>query len=1204
MRNCRVANAGSWLPGGETVYLKSLEIQGFKSFPDRISLTFDKGLTAVVGPNGSGKSNISDSVRWVLGEQSTKTLRGNKMEDVIFSGTDTRKPMGFAAVTLNIDNSDNVLTDMGDEVTVTRKLYRSGESEYIINGKQCRLKDINELFMDTGLGRDGYSIIGQGKIAEIVSAKSTDRRDIFEEAAGISKFRYRKQEAERKLEGAQENIIRLSDIISELESRIGPLKTQSEKAKKFITLAEERKKLEISVWMQKLDELNEKIRSIDEKLLVSRSEYENIESDIERREEKRQKSYRIMQESTAESDGIRRKMIEEEQLASELKSGIAVYENDISHCESMIENAKEGLKNSDRESKKLDEDLSAAESELENIGNELNNLENEIAETEKSFEDFRKRSREIADESGRAGDKINDLYIKQSEYRFSCEAAERAAADAEARLKELESVKAGITETLKNYAGETERMKADLLKNSEKRQSSVNTLSGLEKLYDIKKQNFENSRKEYESLLYKLKEKQQRYKILSDLENNMEGISGSVRTVLRASKQGRLSGVYGTVAQNITVDEKYAVAIETALGGAMQNIITENEDIAKRCIRYLKEQNAGRATFLPVTSVKGKELHEQGLEENEGFLAVACDIVGCDIRIGEIIRWLLGRTVIAEDIDLATLIAKKYGYRFRIVTLDGQIINTGGSFTGGSVQKSGGMITRKNEIAGLDSEIKDLLAERDILGKKTEKLRAESEKLRLGTEGAGESIQNCDNAEIKLKAELSGLETLVKQLEDQYSDIEKQADECKEKIKTSDENIKTSEKALEEIDARIKKAEREFAEGSDERESLRIAGEKLSEKLSGLKMRRVEITKDIQAKENDITRITAQKEDILKGGDALCDEIAVQERMISETEEKIKAAEEKLSAMRDNTSVYNARIERLRQIHDEQSRVADEIMRAINEINTAKEKLTGEITRLEERRDTVRRDSEDIIKQLYEVYELTRSEASEIAGKIDDPAAASRELAEIKNKIKALGNVNVESIDEYREVSERYEFMSAQMDDVQKSKSELEKIISGLTEEMCRMFSESFDKINEEFKKIFRELFGGGKAQLSLTDPENVLESGIEISVAPPGKVIKNLISLSGGEQAFVAIAIYFAILRLRPAPFCILDEIDAALDEVNVRKYARYLKKFTDTTQFILVTHRRSAMEEANVLYGVTMQEDGISRLLKMQQAEPREND
>lgn len=1181
------------------MYLKSLEIHGFKSFPDKISLTFDKGLTAVVGPNGSGKSNIGDSVRWVLGEQSTKTLRGNKMEDVIFSGTVARKPMGFASVTLNIDNSDGKLQDMGEEVAVTRKLYRNGDSEYLINGKSVRLKDINELFMDTGLGRDGYSIIGQGRIAEIVGAKSNERRDIFEEASGISKFRYRKTEAERKLTSAQENLLRLNDILAELESRIEPLKIQSQKAEKFLVLAEEKKKLEISVWVNRLEDMTKNLEQLEEKILVSRTEYENIENDIRQQEQKLEEGYRKMQESTIRSDEIRRKMIEEEQNASEMKSEIAVLENDIKHSETDILSAEKGISETETTKQTLIQKHKDSLENIDSLQNELNDIIYKISATEEKLRQAEQENKCINENSGKSAKYINDLRIKQSEYNFSIDSANKVITEESERLSVFRENQSEYDDKISEYAEKISVSESELQKICTKSNELEKKLPETEKLFETKKEEYKKLTSELEKLEFNLRDRQQRSRILHDLERNMEGFAGSVKTVMRANIQG----VCGTVAQNMNVEQKYAIAIETVLGGAMQNIIVENENVAKQCINFLKNQRAGRATFLPITSIKGRDLNETGLENCKGFIAVASNIVSCDSKFNGIISSLLGRTVLAENIDSATDIAKKYGYRFRIVTIDGQVINSGGSFTGGSVQKISGIITRKNEINALDDDIKKFTSEQSVLSRKAENLRHETQRLSEETESIKSLLASYRNENIRLTAEISGFKVLSEQISSHTENTVHLIDEAENKIHSAEQNIKKYESLLSDLTEKLSVAEKETIQEQSQREIINKNISELSGEISSLKVQQAEFLKDIQSKNEDISRINnninelrIQKENFLK-------EIENLKKSAVEKKLKIESVQEELNNLSDNTETYLNQIKQYQTIHTEQNKLVNELQRNLKQINAEKERFSGEITRLEERKENISRDSDNIIKQLLEVYELTRSEAFEKAEKIDNLIMVQKQLSEVKNKIKALGSVNVDAIEEYKEVSERYRFMSEQVADIQKSKAELEKIISGLTEEMKRIFTESFEIINNNFKTIFTELFGGGKAELILTDPENVLTSGIEIKVAPPGKVIKNLISLSGGEQSFVAIAIYFAILRLRPAPFCILDEIDAALDEVNVRKYAQYLRKFTDTTQFVLVTHRRSAMEEANVLYGVTMQEDGISKLLKMEQVDFQED-
>lgn len=1181
------------------MYLKSLELQGFKSFPDKVKLTFDKGLTAVVGPNGSGKSNIGDSIRWVLGEQSTKTLRGNKMEDVIFSGTVARKPVGFAMVTLTLDNTDRSINSDENEVSVTRKLYRSGESEYRINGKGVRLKDINELFMDTGLGRDGYSIIGQGRIAEIVSAKSNERRDIFEEAAGISKFRYRKTEAERKLTAAQENLLRLNDIVSELEGRVEPLRIQSEKAEKFLFLAQERKKLEISVWIYKIGELKNKLNELENVLLINKNEYENIQKDIEREEIKINDGYRKIQESSVKVEQLRDKILETEKMASQYKSDIAVFENDISHSKislDSIEDKKSSLAVNELKNK------SSIESkiiEIKHIETEAKVISDRLNEVEKSFEEARLEDESLGISSDKAGNEINSLYIKQSEHRSELSGAQSAVNEALEQLDIMSGQENILKEQAEQYAKEKEEIADGITAANKKATELQNKFQGFTNLYNDKQRRLLKLKEEQEEISLRIKEKQQRRKLLLDLENNMEGFARSVKEIMRASSSGRISGIKGTVAQLISVKQEYATAIETALGGAMQNLIVEDDTAAKRCIRMLKENRFGRATFLPMTSVKGYTLNQSGLSEENGYIALGSELVEFDKQYGGIVSSLLGRTAVAEDIDSAAVIAKKYGYKFRIVTLDGQIINAGGSFTGGSAVHSAGVFSRKNELDALAVQITELNVTLEEGNEKIHKLSEAVQALSIQLDGVKAEQTGILQDKIRFESELSRAVAMEKQALAQLSDYQSRFDSLKERKSKSELLIKDLKNKLDEIEALIKSSEETLAREQGRKESVRSKREELSAEMSSLRIKSAELVKDSQSAERELEALKTGSNEILKELDKLEKEKKDMQTAIEEKKSAIAQRKNSLEEISSLVLKYNNDIKTWQSVHNQQDIYVSNLRNGIKELNIAKEKYSGEITKAEERKISTQNDYDDLINQLYEVYEMTRSEAEEEAEKIDDVVTANKQLNEVKGKIRALGNVNVGAIEEYKEVSERYKFLSGQISDVRSSKRELERLIEDLTKDMCRIFAESFAIINNNFKEIFTELFGGGKAELILTDPDNVLESGIEIRVAPPGKVIKNLISLSGGEQSFVAICIYFAILKLRPAPFCILDEIDAALDEVNVKKYAQYLKRFIDNTQFVLVTHRRSAMEEANVLYGVTMQEDGISKLLKMEQVD-----
>jgi chromosome segregation protein len=1181
------------------MYLKSLELQGFKSFPDKIRLNFDKGLTAVVGPNGSGKSNIGDSVRWVLGEQSTKTLRGSKMEDVIFSGTVGRRPMGFASVTLVIDNSEGRLPGYGDEVSVTRKLYRSGDSEYRINGKSVRLKDINELFMDTGLGRDGYSIIGQGRIAEIVGAKSTERREIFEEAAGISKFRYRKTEAERKLAAAEENMERLHDIVSELENRVEPLRLQAQKAEKFLVLAKEEKTLEISVWMEQLKDLQDKLHVLEEKLLLSRTEYENKEKDIAAEEEKIQNCYRTMQQCSVEAEEAHTKIKQLRSQAAQAQADIAVWKNDIIHSEEAQKLVKERHSQEVKEQERLIAQLEKAEQTAAQMQELCMETERALAEAGESFARMEAAYREEDEKSRQADEALHALYLERSELQFSIRSAEEKKEQCRQALHETEKGAQADAEHLKI----AEQAYEAALQNMQQMQENATAKEAdiAKCRQDVKKvqQQRAGAEEDFRQSGFRLRDKKQRYRILTDLENNMEGFSGSVKAVMRSVKQGMLKGISGTVAQLIQVDGRYGIAVETALGASVQHIVVENEDAAKAGIRYLRDNRAGRATFLPLTSIRGKKLTEQGLYSQPGFVAVASELVTCDAAYRQIAESLLGRIVIAENIDCGTEIARRYGYRFRIVTMDGQVINAGGSFTGGSVQKTGGMLTRRTELRDLQTEIQTLAEQcrdAELRARKCADAAAAAEKT-LEEETKRFAALQKQLMEAQNEAERQSFP--LAQYRRQAQLREKQHTDLQQQLALAESAVKDAEIAYERKVSEIAQAEEGLSGTKDRRSALQEEREKLSENYSTLKIRLAQAEKDKEAAEYALSLAQEAVESADARDVQFRQELAAYRRTVLEKTEAVSERENFLARTETEIAGAERKAKDSTQAHDEQNIRIRQLQEGLNEYHAAKERLSAEVTRLSERTDNLQEENDRIIAKLLEVYELTRSEAQQLAQPLEDLTEARKQLSELKQKIRALGTVNVEAIGEYREVSERYRFLSGQMADVRKSKRELEKLIDELTDEMRRIFTESFSMINQNFREIFCDLFGGGKAELTLTEPEDVLASGIEINVAPPGKVIKNLISLSGGEQSFVAIAIYFAILRLRPAPFCILDEIDAALDEANVRKYARYLKKFTDHTQFVLVTHRRSAMEEASVLYGVTMQEDGISRLLKLEQPE-----
>ena len=1185
------------------MYLESLELNGFKSFPDKIKLDFDKGLTCVVGPNGSGKSNIGDAVRWVLGEQSSKSLRGSNMQDIIFSGTQTRKAGKFAQVTLNIENSDRALDIDDDKVSVSRKLYSNGDSEYIINGEQVRLKDVLELFMDTGLGRDGYSIIGQGKIADIVSSKSTERREIFEEAAGISKFRYKKAESERKLDHAQENILRLNDILSELQSRVGPLKTQSEKAKKFLSLSEEKKNLDISLGVYRYDSLKEKLQGLDDKILASEGEYEALSRELDELDEEIDKGNLERAKLNETIDSLRESINLSQQEFGDINARIAVLQNDIEHINSSIVDDNLSIKDLNQSETDFKAKTDEKESELLKIRKKIDELKEKIKSVQYDLQGAEDRESEFDRTIQDSSQNINGYYIKKSELNFTVSNERTNIDEYNKRIKEGRDFIKETEKALSEITSERKELSLASTAADEKLSEIQNRLAGFTKLYESKKTQLDKKNEELNSIRLTSGELKNRVSILKDLENSMEGFASSVKHIIKASNVGRIKGVCGSVAQLISVDSKYSVAIETALGSAMQNIVVENEDTAKRCIRHLKEINGGRATFLPLTAIKPKEFRDNGFNNSQGFVAVACDLVSCDSKYRNIVYNLLGRIVVAEDLDSAAIIAKNNNFSFKLVTLDGQVINAGGSFTGGSASRSTGILTRKNEIDRLNEQYDKSVEQIEKLTDQIAMLKDEVTKLEFDLTSERELLSDHKSDKARFEAEIARLTDLTNQYDKQLEDADSQVAMLEDKIKASNNLIALSEKELVDIDKKIKLCEDKTVKNQSELSEFKQKREALSKELSELRIEQTALEKDEQSLLAAIEQIVEAKRDsndakvklelhILEQNKAIEDkqaEIDFMSEKISDNENKIKEAQNQIKTNQQKYLSLDANSEKLRAYQKNKM--------------SQKENVLVELERSKEKKLSVSSEMEKIISLFFEEYELTKSEAYALAKPLDSVSEAGKELTSLKNRIRALGTVNVESIEEYKEVSERYEFLSAQLTDVLKSKAELEKLIADLTEQMIAFFTDSFTQINNNFKVIFSELFGGGSGELVLTDPDNLLESGIEIKVAPPGKVIKNLLSLSGGEQAFVAIAIYFSILMVKPSPFCILDEIEAALDDVNVTKYAQYLRRFTDRTQFILISHRRGTMEEADVLYGVTMQEKGVSKLLKLDSGQTQMN-
>ena len=1179
--------------------LKAVEMQGFKSFPDRTKLTFDDGITVIVGPNGSGKSNISDAIKWVFGEQSVKSLRGAKMEDVIFGGSASRKPTGFAWVSLFIDNTDRSIDIDTDEVIITRRLYRSGESEYRINNNPVRLKDINETFMDTGLGRDGYSVIEQGKIAEIVSAKSTQRREIFEEAAGISKFRYRKTEAERKLTQAEDNLIRLRDIMQELEDRVGPLKAQSEKAKQYVVLAEEKKSLEISLWLEQLAKLGRQMAELEDKTLLAANDRTTAQKRLEEIERETEEIQQKTQELNLYIEHKRDRIREWETAISEAKVNAAVKQNTVTHNEDTIRELQDEWERSMLSAGELEEKLTGLREDCAVLQKEAEETARRWEESQKALEAKRQEERRLATEQSALALQKQELQENIHRAELSAETAGTLAEETVDRLEALRGQAKNKDENLTRLREELAGHRAFAEELRERLESLQNSKNGY--LFKLKSRSdkiaeVESRQRNSEKLAG---EKLQRAQVLTDLEKNYESFNNSVKFVMKQAGAGALRGVIGPVSALIRTENRYSTAVEIALGAAIQNIVVQDETAAKRAIALLKERGAGRATFLPLTNIRANPIRESDLAARGGYVGLASELVQCEERYRAVMDSLLGRTVVAEDIDAAAAIAKAYGYRYRAVTLDGQVVNAGGSLTGGSVNKNASILSRRGEIDALTAEAKKYAAQVEELETQLTELRREADTIRATVEGiaaeektAREDLISAQTLVSRLTASTEEAEQLNEQALREYDELTARVEELRKQKLTGGELVK---KLTEEV-ARLNRMD---VESTAAHTALTEAIEEAARQVTDLQMEAITRRKDCEAAQS----VIAQLENQQSGSEAALTELRQKQEQLQKENEAIRAEIEEITA---GAAGGGSEIETLRRDIKEADGQKDtlEARRSIltresGDAITKREAAASELVRLQEKSEAMQEQQNGISTKMWEEYELTRSEAAETAIPLEDVPAAQKRLTELRGRIRGLGAVNVAAIEEYEEVSGRYRFMKEQIDDAENAKKELTRLIAELSAKMSAIFTERFAGINRHFGEIFRELFGGGHAELRLTDATDPLETGIEIIVQPPGKIIKNLSALSGGEQAFVAICIYFAILRVNPAPFVLIDEIEAALDDVNVGKFAAYLHRMTDHTQFISITHRRGTMEQGDVLYGVTMEEEGISKLLRLDVAE-----
>ena len=1179
------------------MYLKRLEMYGFKSFADKTVLEFMPGITTVIGPNGSGKSNISDCIRWILGEQSMKSLRGAKSEDIIFAGTQNRKSLGFAEGSIVIDNSDGKLPIEYNEVIVTRKIYRSGESGYFINKTPCRLKDILELFMDTGIGKDGYSIIGQGKIDEILSNKSEDRRKIFEEAAGIVKYRSRKEESEKKLEQTKVNLLRINDIVSEIESNIGPLKNQSEKARKFLDLREELKGIEVGLFLYNIEDYKNKIKELKENIDIFetqkiKEEEKNNNLQFEKEELKKKIDELLEQIEKTQNLGF-----ESEKRKEQFNSEIGIANERIANNQENDVRYEKEIEELEIKNKELEEEKQNKINKKTNLLNNKEKFDKELKEKEAELEKYSKTlsEKELEIESKKHivesnVDKKYDLVGIINTEKANYENLEK-------REKTLKSEKQDTISELDKVRTE----KDDISKGFYEIQKSRNEILGKIAEINDKKEESSIKIKEFEfdinNLQSEYRMKESRYKFLVETEKEKEGYARSVKSLLEGIEKSPAlkKGVNGVLANLISVNEKYETAIEMALGASIQNVVTDTEEEAKKLVNYLRENKLGRASFLPITSVKGNKLAKLDKSGINGVIGIASDLVEMNSKYDGILQNLLGRTVIVENIDSAVALAKKNNYSFKIVTLEGDVINPSGAISGGSVQKKTvSLLGRGKEIKSLEKELKNIQA-------KIEKLQKEESDYK---ESISEILKTFDEEQKKLqeieityatenqkheniKLEILKQEAKLDKIKRDLEELENEKTECLEKQKLSEEQMNSIEEEnnslnliIEEFTNTNKDNQKYIDDLNFDITNLKISVSSFDESETSINEMVERINTDIQNNINSINNKKNLRAQIVETNNELQEKILDIKKQISELEKDVSDSSEKVENLKKDRTFKNEKMIKIESEIEEQSSKIEDIKNQLSKLDVKNSKIELELNQ--------------VVNKMWEEYELTPNNTGEIK-KVENPTEVQRKVNELRAQIKDLGSVNIDSINEYKEIKERYDFMSEQRLDLEEASNKLKKVINEMTNTMKEQFSVQFKVINKNFGEVFKELFGGGKAELILGDENNILECGIEIAVQPPGKKLQNMMLLSGGEKAFTAIALLFAILKINPAPFCVLDEIEAALDDVNVYRFAEYLKKFVSTTQFLVITHRKGTMEAADTVYGITMEEKGISKLLSM---------
>jgi len=1177
------------------VYLKSLEVQGFKSFPDKTLIRFGDDITAIVGPNGSGKSNISDAILWVMGEQSSKTLRGAKMEDVIFGGTQKRPAVGFAEATLTLDNADRALPYDADEVMVTRRYYRSGDSEYYINKQSARLRDIHEMFMDTGLGREGYSNIGQGRIDEILSLKSADRREIFEEAAGISKYRHRKEETERKLEKTEDNLMRIGDKVSELELQLEPLKVQSEKAKKYLELKDELQGVEVAVWLDTLDKLSAAAKKAEEDYASASFVLQQAHEDLEKLYATAESLGESLRQKDGELETVRVKVNMLDATHQQLEGQMAVLRGNVQNNERNITRIEEELQGQADRSGGIAQQIETTQARIGQIDGELNQkrkvlekLQMELAQMTADAQGMTKKFLELR---GKETVLTADIAALEAD----CRGLNESMKQTKDRAAELDSDLASGDERRRQAQENLDATSRQLRRAREDVTAANNTISGYTLRQTTRIKRRDELAESLREITNKLNSVSARAKVFRAMERDFESYQKSVKLVMQEAQRGSLQNVHGPVSRLIRTADEYTVAIEIALGGAMQQIVVGNEQDGKAAIAFLKRTGGGRATFLPLSTVSGKNLQESGLEGCRGFIGIASDLVRSESRYRGIVENLLGRTVIAQDIDAAINMANKYKNRFKIVTLDGQVMNPGGSMTGGSVNKEAGILSRANELEKLTAQEKELEQKRLSTEAELQEAQRSADQVQFQLDTARGQLREAEDACLQLQGQEKQHEIILSAIVDAIDAAHREREALRNR-ETADQSRYAAQQAKLQIYSQQLAAVRgeiallENSQSEANESSAAITADMTAHKTEEAALEAERSTalahiadlKDLRsALEGDKDKRLALIEVTRDDNRRLEAEIALLLRRQQENDAEAQTQRSEMQA------IHTARME----AEANKTRSEREAQEKSKDILTMERACAG----LEQKKITTAMEEKQIIDKLWDSYELTPGTAGEKRGQIDSVTAGNRRIAELKRKISALGTPNLGAIEEYARVNERYTYLSEQRDDVLNSKRELESIIRNIQQEMTVIFVAEFAKIDKYFGEVFEEMFGGGKGQLILEDPDNPLTCGIEIKVQPPGKQVKTITLLSGGEKAFVATALYFAILKVRPTPFCLLDEIDAALDDRNVERFASYLHNLSKKTQFIVITHRRGTMEASDVLYGVTMQEQGVSKLLRL---------